>query len=159
MANSTYSFSDIKMVIKPSGYEAYTVNGSGIGKIGISYANANTVHDLAADGSVMVSKIKANNGTISLTVQQTSLLHAYLIGLFNYLNQGATNLWAATRIDISSLLNIADTHALQGVSFEKRGDIPYEQQGQNITWNFMFAEGSMFGPAVPNLSVSGQVVT
>ncbi len=158
MANTTYSFNDVKMVIKPLGYAAYTVNGQGIGKIEVNYADANSSQDRSADGSVMTNKIKANNGMCSITVQQTSPLNEYLIGLFNYLNLGATALWAQTRIDISSKLNLADSHALTGCSLEKRPNRSYEANGQMVTWNFLFTDGQGFGSTLANLSTQANIV-
>lgn len=152
MTTTTYSFSDINLVINPFGRPAFTINGQGVGEVNIAYANDNTSHELAADGSVMVSRITANNGTISISAQQTSRLHGWLMGLFNALNDPQTPaaLWASIRIDITTLTGLQDNKNFTGVSFTKRADQPYQQQGQMVTWNFMFADGQGMGTQLPS---------
>lgn len=140
MPYSTYSFNDVHVVISPPGFPAYTLNGQGVGDINISFADDNTLHDRSADGRVMVSKIKANNGSISISVQQTSALHKYLKQLFNFLRLRDTSAWAGTMITLSSPAGLFDTITATGVSFSKRADQPYQAQGQNVTWNFMAAD-------------------
>lgn len=158
MATTTYSFSDIQMVLQFPGRPAYTLNGQGVGELSISYINDNTTHDLAADGSVMVSKIKANNANITLTMQQTSTMHAWLQGTFNYLYNSATALWAAGTITISSPYNDSIAMTLTGVSFTKRADQPFQQQGQMVTWNLMAADTQGFGSFNATLSTSAEIM-
>lgn len=163
MTTTVYSFSDVNMVIIPPGVSSYVVNGKGIGEVAVNWANDNTVHDLAADGSVMVSKIKADNGTIAITMQQTSILHQYLKDTFNKLmNSDVPALWAATTITISSLTGTFHNIIATGVSFTKRGDQPFQQQGQRITWNFMVANlqtyGTLGNAITSNASVLAQIV-
>ena len=158
MAITTYSFSDSSFVISPVGQAAYTVNGTGVGRVSIAYTNPNSSHNNAADGSVAVTKIKADNGTVSFSVQQSSPLHAYLMGVFNVLNAGPSNLWAGTTITVDSLLNIADNHTLKGCSFEKRAGRGYEQQAKDVVWTFLFAEGHSQGLGLPSLNVQGNIL-
>src|SRR5688572_12709967 len=101
--HTVYSFSNVNMVINPPGFPSYTVNGQGVGEISIGYINDNTVHDLAADGTVMVSKVAADNGNVSITVQQTSPLHQYLKGIFNALMLAPAASWAGMKISASSI--------------------------------------------------------
>lgn len=154
MTTTTYSFSDIRAVIQFPGLPAYTINGQGANEMSVSYANDNSSHDVAADGSVMVSKIKADNGQIALTLQQTSPLHHWLKNAFNFLRAADASVWAAGSIDIQSQLNTYDTGYFAGVSFLKRADQPFQAQGQNVTWTFMFAEGAPLGSSVPAISTN-----
>ncbi len=159
---TVYSFSNIHMVINPPGFQSYVVNGQGVGEIAISWANDNTVHDLAADGKVMVSKVQADNGTVALTIQQTSPLHQYLKGVFNQLMAQNPVFWAGITILISSPNGGFDALTLTGVSFQKRSDQPYQQQGQRVTWNFMAADIQTVGSIQAGLqtvaSVSAQIL-
>lgn len=157
MATTTYSFSDINMVLNFPGWPAYTINGQGVGEISISYINDNTAHDLAADGSVMVSKIKADNANVTLTVQQTSGLHGWLLGLFNYLMTASTSLWAAGNITISTPTGVVTNINLSGVSFTKRSDQTFQQQGQMFTWNLMAAGVQGFGSPTAILNTSARI--
>lgn len=158
MATTTYSFSDIQMVLQFPGRPAYTLNGQGIGEISISYINDNTAHDLAADGSVMVSKIKANNANVTITMHQTSTMHTWMKGTFNYLYNSPTPLWAAGTITISSPYDDSVNLVLTGVSFTKRADQPYQQQGQMVTWNLMAADTQGFGSFNVRLSTTAEIM-
>lgn len=163
MAQPTvYSFSNINMVINPPGLPSYSVNGKGVGEIAIAWANDNTTHDLAADGTVMISKVLADNGTIAITIQQTSLMHQYLMDVFNRLMANSAPAWAGMTISVSALSGGYENLVMTGVSFTKRADQPFQQQGQRVTWNFMAASISSKGsltPAVPaQLNVSATIL-
>lgn len=145
MATTTYSFSDVHMVLNFPGYPGYTVNGQGVGEISIAYINDNTVHELSADGSVMVSKIKADNANVTITMQQTSPMHQWMNGMFNYIQSQPTSYWAAGTISVTALDGGVDNIDLSGVSFTKRADQPFQQQGQMVTWNLMAANGVAAG--------------
>lgn len=140
MATTTYSFADVNATFKFPGSPAFPVNGQGIGELTIAYSQDNSTHELAADGSVMVSKIAANNASITVTCQQTSSLHNYLKAAFNFLRQSPSLVWAQGLVSINSVNGIHDSIVCAGVSFTKRSDQPYQQQGQLVTWNFMSAE-------------------
>lgn len=136
MANSTYSFSDLVGTMSSPSIGSYTFTGKGIGEMTITYAAERSVDDVAADGSVMRSKIANNTGTCTIQVQQTSDLQKYLIDWFNYLVSASTSEWVNTSITIRSL-TMNRTHILTGVSPQKIGDQPYQAQGQRVTWTLM----------------------
>ena len=97
MANTTtYSFTDLAGSISHPTLGFYLFDGTGVGSVSISKATDRTAHDIAADGSVMVSKIAGNNGTVSIETQQTSELHKWLLAWFNALCQLPTSEWAST---------------------------------------------------------------
>lgn len=145
MASVTYSFSDINAVLKFPGFSDYIINGTGIGEISITYPNDNTAHALAADGRVMPTKIKADNRDFSIMIQQTSPLHAWLTNAFNWLMAQGPEYWAAGQFTISP--NTGGVEVLKGVSFRKRADQTFQQQGQNFTWNFMATNSDSVGSA------------
>ena len=70
MATTTYSFSDVSLVLSHPSVGKCTITGEGVGSVTVSRANDNTQHDVAADGSVMVSKIHTKNGTIAIAIQR-----------------------------------------------------------------------------------------
>ena len=74
----------------------------GIGDFNIAKNTDRTVHDVAADGTIMVSKIAGNNGNVSINAQQTSNLHAWLQGLFNYVWSADTSQWAQLSLTITA---------------------------------------------------------
>lgn len=139
MSYSTYSFTDISAVISHPGVGQYSLQGEGIGSITIAMANDRSAHDLAADGVVMVSKIKAGNGTITLNAQQTSTLHNWLMKWSNYVDQASTGEWARAVITLRAP-EMKETVICTGVSPQKTPDRPYQQQGQQVAWVLMAAD-------------------
>lgn len=142
MAYTTYSFSDVTCSFSHPNVGSKSSTGAGVGSITISPATTKTVHEVSADGRVMISKIAGDNGTVALTIQQTSELHQWLLNSwYNYINgsSSSTSDWAAMNISIKNN-NLGDISTCTGVSPEKPADIPYQAQGQNVTWNLMAAE-------------------
>lgn len=141
MSYSTYSFEDVTVAFSCNSVGAASSVGVGVGSINISMANERTVHEAAADGRIMISKIKANNGAIALSIQQTSQLHKYLLAWYNYIDSPAAPLsdWADMNISIRSN-NMGDLTNCTGVSPQKLPDKPYQAQGQMVTWTLMAAE-------------------
>lgn len=136
---TTYSFTDVTFSIHHPGVGRFSANGEGLGSINISMTNDRSAHDIAADGTVMVSKIKSRNGTITITAQQTSSLHKWLTKWSNYLDGSDTSAWAETTIIIRAP-KMGDLITVQGVSPQKMPDKPYQAQGQNISWAMMAAD-------------------
>lgn len=138
MSISTYSFSDVNFTMVYNNI-TYSANGEGIGSINISMANDRTSHDLAADGSVMISKISASNGTVTLSVQQTSSLNAWLTRWYSFVDVSTTDKWASARITITAP-KMGLEYIISGVSPQKLPDVPFQAQGSQITWPMMAAK-------------------
>lgn len=139
MEVTTYSFTDLAGSISHPTFGAYLFDGTGIGSITVAKATDRTAHDVAADGSVMVSKIAGNNGTLTIECQQTSAIHKWLLAWFNVLWQLPTSEWASTSITLRNSAT-GTRHIISGVSPQKEPDTPYQSQGQRVTWNLMCAE-------------------
>ncbi len=139
MEQTTYSFSDLAGSISHPTFGSYIFDGTGVGSVTISKATDRTAHDVAADGSVMVSKIAGNNGSISIEVQQSSSIHKWLSLWFNALWQLPTSEWASTSITLRNTAT-GTRHICSGVSLQKEPDTPYQSQGQHVTWTLMCAE-------------------
>lgn len=138
MSNTTYSFQDLNANFSHPSVGQISMNGEGIGSITITRANDVTAHDVSADGSVMISKIKSKNGTIAISVQQSSPLNKWLDRVYNYLEVASSSEWAKASI-ILRHLTLGEGTVCTGVSFQKRADKPYQAQGQQVTWNLMAA--------------------
>lgn len=139
MPTSVYSFSDITMTISHPAVGQYVASGVGLGSITTSMTTDRSTHDISADGSVMVSKIKGRNGSHAISVQQTSDLNKWLLKLYNYLEFAPTFQWARATIVIRSP-SMGDLILSTGVSFQKLPDKPYQAQGQQVTWSLMAAD-------------------
>ena len=137
--NSVYNFKDTTLVLRHPAMGSLTITGEGVGSVTLSYANDNTQHDVAADGSVMISKINAHNGTLAITVQQTSYANRWLERYMNYIKVAPTSEWAAANASLDND-QIGDHFELKGISPQKAPDHSYQAAGQNKTWNMMAAE-------------------
>nr|DAR92827.1 MAG TPA: Protein of unknown function (DUF3277) [Caudoviricetes sp.] len=136
---STYSFTDVNATISHPSYGSYTIQGEGIGDMTISKTTDRSVHDVASDGSIMVSKIAGNNGSVTINAQQTSSLHKFLQGLFNYCWQDDTSKWAQISMTVEAP-KMGKTYYCSNGSFVKEPDEPFQSQGQRVAWNILFAD-------------------
>lgn len=139
MSFTTYSFEDVTGSFNHPSVGAASTTGAGLGTIAISMAGDKTAHDKAADGSVMISKLAGKNGTVNITMQQTSELHKYLIKWYNYIDTAGPSEFARMNLTIKSN-NLGDITTCTGVSPQKLADRPYQAQGQMVTWPLMAAE-------------------
>ena len=141
MRTTTYSFLDLAGAIIHPLYPGgpYLFTGEGVGSANVNMLTERTAHDVAADGSIMVSKIAGNNGQITIECQQTSLVHKYLLGLYNYLVAASAGEWAMAAV---SLRNVSDgtSHIATGMSFQKIPDKQYQAQGQMVNWTLFAAD-------------------
>ena len=87
----------------------------------------------------MTSKIAGNNGTVSINAQQTSPLHNWLQGLFNYLWSASTDEWAQISLTIRAP-KMSKTISCSYGAFQKEPDEPFESQGQNVSWVLLFGD-------------------
>jgi hypothetical protein len=135
MRHSTYSFLDLAGAIShalfPLGVFQFT--GEGVGEVTVAMDTERTAHDVAADGSIMVSKIAGNGGKITINCQQTSVVHKYLLSLYNYCVAAPANEWAMMAIVLRNV-NDGTSHTASGVSFGKMPDKAYKSQGERVQW-------------------------
>ena len=135
---TTYSFLDLSgAIFGPTGF--YTFTGEGVGEVIVAMTTEKTAHEVAADGSVMVSKIAGNNGNVTINAQQTSDLHKWLLNWYNALLAGDTSLWASTSLTLRNVVN-GTSHVIHGVSPQKIPDKSYQAQGQRVSWILMAAD-------------------
>lgn len=136
---NVYSFEDVTSSFSHPAVGAASSTGAGVGSIGVSMTTEKTVHDMSADGVVMISKIAGKNGTMSIELQQTSELHKFFIKWYNYITNAPAAEFATMNVTIKSN-NLGDSTVCTGVSPLKLADRPYSAQGQKITWTLMAAE-------------------
>jgi hypothetical protein len=134
--HSTYAFEDVTVVFSHPSKGSITLTGSGIGSITVARSNDVSAHDLAADGSVMTSKIQARNGTVTIVLQQTSDGANWLRKLNQYLEVAASVEWTQAVCSISSKVMDVDI-SCTGVSPQKTPDADYQQTGQQVSFVYM----------------------
>lgn len=141
-----YAFKDLVGVISNPlfGFSFPLMGGNvGLGSVTIVMSTERTTHELSADGTVMPSYVAGDNGSISIEILQTSLLHHALLSLYNLCVTAAeahdVTGWAATTMSFRTLLD-GSHHILTGCSFGKIPDKPYHAAGQKITWSLLCAD-------------------
>jgi hypothetical protein len=136
---TTYSFLDLSGAIAHPSFGAYLFTGEGVGEVQVAMSTEKTAHDVAADGSIMVSKVAGDNGTLTIQCQQTSAVHKYLLSAYNFLKNSDTSDWAKMA---ATLRNVSDgtSHIATGISFQKVPDKSYQAQGQKVSWVLMCAD-------------------
>jgi hypothetical protein len=136
---TVYSFLDYNIVISHPAVGQAVLSGEGVGEMTVSMATERTAHDVAADGAVMVSKIGGRNGTVTLSLQQTSYAHQWLKNWYKYLEGAPASAWAETTIIARSIL-AQDTITASYVSPQKIPDRSFQAAGQKVSWPLMAAD-------------------
>jgi hypothetical protein len=144
MASTTYSFTAVTAAFNHPLAGSYVMQGQqGFGQIVISNATERTVHDVAADGGIMVSYIPGDNGSVEIEMQQTNAFHEFLVGWYNLIKTNADNgdlsNWATATFVVRDMLSGA-LHTLTGVSPQKVPDKTYADRGGRIRWVLMAAQ-------------------
>ena len=135
-SQSTYGFKDLAVTLTHPAMGQFSFQGEGLGSITFTFAEDASSHNLAADGSVMTSKVEARNGSVAISAQQTSDAHAWLTRLFNYLQAAPAREWAQMEL-MAHGSDMRVTHEASNMSFQKRPDKPYQQQGQQVVWTLL----------------------
>ena len=134
-----YSFEDTTVEINHPGFESFSAYGTGLGTVSVTMANDNTIHDVASDRSVVVSKAIRGNGTISFTVTQASEFNGWMKRFSNFLKASDTSQYALATVVVTNR-STGDTIYCSGVSPQKLADNNFESQAQQRTWNLMCAD-------------------
>ena len=134
-----YSFQGLSISISHPAVGSISPVGTGLVSVTVSMATERTSHEVAADGSIMVSKILGRNGNVAIDIQQSSDLHNWLMKWFNYIETADPSSWAEASIYInSSMLN--QWFNCTGVSPQKQADNPFKEKGSDVTWTLMCAD-------------------
>ncbi len=133
---TTYSFQDVNFVIQHPALGQCPVNGQAIGTLTKTMATDRTAHSVAADGTVVPSFVLGRNGSFTLSIQQTSQLHKWLLRWANYIESNDPSQFALATITIHCPV-MGDQITASGVSHQKVPDKSYQAQVQMVTWTLM----------------------
>ena len=136
---TVYSFTDLKGAITHPLSASHVFSGEGTGDITIAMATEKTAHATAADGSILVSRVAGDSGSVSVQIQQNSPLDKWLQGLYNDLMQQPADQWALMALSVRGI-TMECGHECTGISFQKQPDRSYKAQGEMITWVLMAAD-------------------
>ena len=142
--STTYAFKAVVGAFTDPDVGTFAFQGQeGVKSISVTNATDRTVHDTAADGTVMVSYVSGASGSAEIETQQNSTLHQFLVNWANIKFTESENGDAANFA--SAAMKIVDTlsgaiHTLTGVSPLKIPDKPYGASGGMVTWHLMAAQ-------------------
>jgi hypothetical protein len=136
--STTYSFKDLTGAFTHSLAGSYVFGGQiGLGQVVVHMATEKTATDTAADGTVQISAIAGDSGTVSIECQQTSDLHKFLLVWANIvktaLNNNDISAWATASILLRNSVD-GTSHTVGEVSPQNIPDKTYASQGGKVTW-------------------------
>lgn len=140
---TTYSFKDLSGALTSPLAGAMTFAGQiGSGKIVVENTTDHGVMDTVADGTVVPGFIAGESGRITIEVQQTSVLHKFLLYWHNLhvttANAGNVAQWAGSAMLLQNTVD-GSKHLATGVTPTKIPDKAYDTNPGKLTWVLMVA--------------------
>jgi hypothetical protein len=138
---TVYSFTDLTGAISHplTGDFLFSGDKMGVGSLAVNMLTEKTVVDTAADGGVMMSWVPGDAGHVVISCQQTSAMHKYLLATYNAV-KGSTTRYKFSLAGLLRNVNTGTSHQLSGGGFQKLPDMPYEAQGQRVSWVLPFGD-------------------
>ena len=139
MSYNIYSLSEVRAVLYHENVGTCNLHQCGRGRMVVSYSGDLSSHTTTADGYVVVNRMKAENGIITLEIPQNSVGDDFLRKWARYLR----NLNDSSRF-AKSTLTISDqgggfTLVCEGVTPQKVPDRTFDRTSTNLTWTFLAA--------------------
>lgn len=134
-----YSFSDASAVFSHDSMGTLTMVGTGVVNVTVAMTGDRTTMDVAADGTVMTSKIRDRRGSVAIQLQQNSKANLTLLKWYNSLEDADSTQWDKITAVIKSPKN-GEVYTCKRGAFQKLPEKSYAAQGQTMTWNFLFAD-------------------
>lgn len=128
-----YSFEDTTVTISHPQFGTYSAFGTGIGSLSIQYSENESEMEVAADLSVVISKMVRKLGTVTFNVLQTSDFNSWLKKLVAYLETANVDQWALATINISNR-STGDNYFCDGVCPSKQPENNFQSQAQQRSW-------------------------
>jgi len=140
MANySVYSLADTKTVLYHPYVGQANLHACGRGKMVISYSGDLSSHTSTADGFVVINKLRAENGLITLEVPQNSIADLFLRRWAQYLRTTPDPArFALSTLTVTDLAG-GFTLVLTGVTPQKIPDRSYDRSSTNLTYTLLAA--------------------
>lgn len=138
---SAYSFSDINFTMNLAGVGVVSLVGQSVGSVSITYNNDLSVITTSSDGKPITSKIKKNDGTITIVTPATSLLNTKLTKWANYVKTAKTTEWINSTMQIRDPYKTGEggitEYNISGISLQKIADTEFGAEAGEKTWSFM----------------------
>ena len=114
------------------------LSAQGLGKISVTFSGDLSSHTATADGYVVVKRLRANHGIITLEVPQNSSADEFLRRWARYLKNAQSYLFALTALNIVDQMG-GFTIYCEGVTPQKIPDRVYDQTSGNVSWTLLAA--------------------
>ena len=139
MAWSVYSLPDVINVINHPAVGKCVLSDAGGGRITIAYSGDLASVTRTAVGYVVINKLVAKDGTITLEIPVNSEADIFLRKYIEYVEKAKTNEFS---LGTMSLIDPAGNRTLdfKGVVPQKKPDEGYDQTSGNRNYTFIFAE-------------------
>lgn len=136
---SVYSLPDVVTVFNHPSVGKCVLSNAGGGRITVSYSNDMASVTTTATGYVVINKLVAKNGAISLEIPNNSEADVFMRKFISYIEKSKTSEFALGTL---SLTDPAANRTLNftGVVPQKKPDEGYDQTAGNRQYNLLFAE-------------------
>ena len=136
---SVYSLPDVVNVFSHPSVGKCVLSNAGGGRITVSYSNDMASVTTTATGYVVINKLVAKNGSISIEVPNNSDADLFMRKYISYIEKSKT---AEFALGTMSLVDPAANRTLNftGVVPQKIPDEGYDQTAGNRQYNLLFAE-------------------
>ncbi len=134
--DTTYGFEQVIATIQHPLVGQLVITGAGVGSVSTAYTDNSAESDLAADGNVMVTKVRSHRGTITFELQQTSSANKWLHNLANVLDNASPDQFLGTSVRIAENFRNGILASAAHATIQKRPDRKDEQNGGRVSWVF-----------------------
>ena len=135
---TVYSLADVRAVMYHQDVGQCVLSSQGMGKISVTSSGDLSSHTATADGYVVVNRLRANHGIITLEVPQNSSADEFLRRWARYLKNAQSYLFALTALNIVDQMG-GFTIYCEGVTPQKIPDRVYDQTSGNVSWTLLAA--------------------
>lgn len=136
---SVYSLADVVVTINNSNVGQCVVSEEGGGRVVISHTGDLSSHTVTATGYVVVNKLRAVAGTVTLELPQNSPADLWMRKLIRYVTTAATDKFATTKMIVNDPAG-GKVITLVGITPQKWPDENYDQTSSTRNYTFLAAE-------------------
>lgn len=133
-----YSLADTRVIISHPSVGQCVLSDTGAGKFTIAYAEDISSHTATAAGYVVINKMSAHHGSLSLEVSQNSEADNFLRRWASWLDRTASAAYGETTLTIRDEA-AGKTITLSGVTPQRVPDLTYDQMTSPLTWTLLAA--------------------
>ncbi len=136
---NVYSLTDTKAVLTHPYVGTANLHLCGRGRMVVSFSGDMSAHTMTADGTVIINRLKAENGIITLEVPQNSIADEFLRKWCKYLrNTARPDFFHLTTLTITDQAG-GFTLVCSGVTPQKIPDRTFDRSSTNLTYTLLAA--------------------